>query len=535
MLALHTIFDSYAAASYGVAIGRDGIDGTRFLKFCKDVQIFDSSAYKKEDVDIVFAKFREPSCNILSFKGFRGAISHIAKKLHVSSDELVKYIVSVSPQASPNSSTSVTIPLPNRLHDDINLYTGVHRLKFAASDKDLRMSRKAKTSLSSGDATELPSPLRERYGTRNPSPYMGLYSMSPPSHSISPSKSKQLNQYHHIVSHTQSLDEYRPRHSSSSKIVSATPSGSYLQNFLNSYSSQENPMSPTELLAQGLRSPSPPLIDGPPSAAHNPNRYSNKKNHSHDIYTSLSLSNFDGQHSMVPLSPPSNQVLLPPPPPPPPTPPLQQQQQQQLLHQLPPQPAQALTTHGVVSDPQLSNNHQSPNNSHQEELQNIFEAYIFGTQPGVDGARFLKFCKDFQLFDHSFRNMDVDVVFAKYKEVGQRYLSFRGFQSALHHIAKRRRLPSQILLGYVLRNSHCVGRLSGGIVVPIPTRFHDDPSSYTGVHRSGGPTVINDDIKDLSRMVDRSIINLNSTPPQPFRQPSPPRRALAQQQQQHSP
>eukprot|EP01035_Chromulina_nebulosa_P024047 gene24047-31230_t len=310
MLALQVIFESYAAASYGVAIGRDGIDGTRFLKFCKDVQIFDSSAFKKEDVDIVFAKFKEPSCNSLSFKGFRGAISYIAKKLHVSADELIKYIVSVSPQASPNSTTSVTIPLPNRLHDDIKLYTGVHRSKFAAPERDLKLSRKVKTSSNSEDIANLPSPLRERYGIRNPSPYMGLYSMCPPSQSLSPSRIRQLRQYDHIVSHTQSLDEYRPRHSSSSKIVSSRPSDSYLQTFLNSYSSQENPTH--------VRSQSPLDIDvSPPSASY-------KNLHAHGISTSLSPSNFDGQPTQwnehfntLPLPPSANLVLIPPPPSPP--------------------------------------------------------------------------------------------------------------------------------------------------------------------------------------------------------------------------
>ena len=520
MLALQTIFDSYAAASYGVASGRDGIDGTRFLKFCKDVQIFDSSVYRKEDVDIVFAKFKEPSCNSLSFKGFRGAISHIAKKLHVSADVLVKYIVSVSPQASPNSSPSVTIPLPNRLHDDINLYTGIHRLK-AASERDMRLSRKVK--IVSNSATELSSPLREQYGTRSPSPYMGLYRVSPLSHSISPNRSRQLNQYRQTITHTQSLDEYKPRHTF---VASSAPNGSYLKNSLNSYTLQDNQMPTGNLIASNLRSQSPPINDSSLSA---------RSRYTHDMPTSTSPTSFElfnsqqsksiiwSESNVLPLSSPLKQSPMPPPPPPP----LPQLQHEfQLPQQPPPSPTQAPPI-PIDTDLQLNEHLSQSNDIDKNELQYIYEAYIFGAQLGVDGARFLKFCKDFQLFDHSFRNMDVDVVFAKYKEAGQRYLSFRGFQSAVHHIAKRRRLPSELLLHYILRNGHCARKLPDGSVLAIPTRFHDDPSSYTGVHRAGGPTVIDDDIKDLSRMVDRSIVHVNSVPQQRQPSPSPSRRAIA--------
>jgi len=147
--------------------------------------------------------------------------------------------------------------------------------------------------------------------------------------------------------------------------------------------------------------------------------------------------------------------------------------------------------------------HQIPSYSSRRELQAIYEEYIFGTQLGVDGARFLKFCKDFQLFDHSFRHVDVDVVFAKHKETGQRYLSFRGFRSALAQIAFRKKMDIEVLIEYIECNGALRTNTTSGLI-PMPNRFHDDLQGYTGVHKAGGPTVVDRNNRDLSRIVDRS-------------------------------
>ncbi len=40
--------------------------------------------------------------------------------------------------------------------------------------------------------------------------------------------------------------------------------------------------------------------------------------------------------------------------------------------------------------------------------------------------------------------------------------------------------------------------------VAVANRFHDDPNTYTGVHKAGGPTTIDHDKQGLDQLLDRS-------------------------------
>ena len=111
---------------------------------------------------------------------------------------------------------------------------------------------------------------------------------------------------------------------------------------------------------------------------------------------------------------------------------------------------------------------------------------------GLDGARFSKFCKDANLFtDNMLRPEDVDLIFAKYKVKGKRYLSFEGFTSAIASIATKKNIPTEDLFQRILIASPSF-QPSSASTFAIPTRFHDDISSYTGVHKAGGPSSISD-------------------------------------------
>lgn len=143
-------------------------------------------------------------------------------------------------------------------------------------------------------------------------------------------------------------------------------------------------------------------------------------------------------------------------------------------------------------------------NSYLDELFNDYASTTTSgsaaSSGGIDGAKFLKFCKDAKLIATSskFRKEDVDIVFAKYKETGQRHLSKSRFSSVLQDIATRKHMSFEELMQYI----HNVGPSALGTgTAAIPTRFHDDTSSYTGVYKAGGPTMVDKNHRDLSHLV----------------------------------
>ena len=142
-------------------------------------------------------------------------------------------------------------------------------------------------------------------------------------------------------------------------------------------------------------------------------------------------------------------------------------------------------------------------NSLSTSLANIYIDYSKNAN-GIDGSRFLKFCKDASLFDSKFRPEDLDIVFTKFKEKGSRALSFEGFSSALVSIANRKNISTETMLKRIIDASPSA-RPTSATVVPQPNRFHDDQNTYTGVHKVGGPTIIDLHHRDLSQMVDRKI------------------------------
>ena len=49
-------------------------------------------------------------------------------------------------------------------------------------------------------------------------------------------------------------------------------------------------------------------------------------------------------------------------------------------------------------------------------------------------------------------------------------------------------------------------RLTG--TVAQPNKFHDDPRTYTVVHKAGGPTTIDHDKQGLDQLLDRSAADV---------------------------
>ncbi|GMH71210.1 hypothetical protein TrLO_g8584 [Triparma laevis f. longispina] len=113
----------------------------------------------------------------------------------------------------------------------------------------------------------------------------------------------------------------------------------------------------------------------------------------------------------------------------------------------------------------------------------------------------MKLCKDAKILDSHLTRTNVDLIFTKVKSKGTTKLSYDQFIQALHMFAeKKRQSQTKIMLAIAAIRGPTV---SG--TVADPNRFHDDKSTYTGVHTKGGPTKIdNMNNISLSNLMDRS-------------------------------
>eukprot|EP00920_Eleutheroschizon_duboscqi_P025841 GHVT01063834.1.p1 GENE.GHVT01063834.1~~GHVT01063834.1.p1 ORF type:complete len:147 (-),score=18.84 GHVT01063834.1:670-1110(-) len=118
-------------------------------------------------------------------------------------------------------------------------------------------------------------------------------------------------------------------------------------------------------------------------------------------------------------------------------------------------------------------------------LQTAFNAFTRGG-PTMDGRTFVKLCKDCKLVDKVVTTIDIDLIFAKVKEKGQRTISFSAFERSLKLIAEKKKLPLFKIVEQVqsAKGPQFVGTTADAV------RFHDDKSTYTGVYANGGPSTV---------------------------------------------
>jgi len=147
------------------------------------------------------------------------------------------------------------------------------------------------------------------------------------------------------------------------------------------------------------------------------------------------------------------------------------------------------------------------------DLKGVFLAYCqFGNRsnPGeLDNATFAKLAKETKLINKACTKTDIDLVFTKSKPKGGRKLTYANFVSALDLVSVKRfpktfkekgqQAATQMAVDLVLKSG---GPQASGTKA-APTRFYDDKSTYTGVHKAGGPST-NDGAITLSNLMDRS-------------------------------
>mmetsp|Transcript_22166 Transcript_22166/g.39860 ORF Transcript_22166/g.39860 Transcript_22166/m.39860 type:complete len:1016 (+) Transcript_22166:20-3067(+) len=117
-------------------------------------------------------------------------------------------------------------------------------------------------------------------------------------------------------------------------------------------------------------------------------------------------------------------------------------------------------------------------------VERTFETFC-GLKQDMDGKTFAKLCKDCDLIDRTLSATDVDIIFAKAVQKGQRRIHLEEFDAALELLAEKKSVTVDEICRMV--------RKSGGPVhnstKAEKVRFHDDKGLYTGTHANGGPEV----------------------------------------------
>ena len=121
---------------------------------------------------------------------------------------------------------------------------------------------------------------------------------------------------------------------------------------------------------------------------------------------------------------------------------------------------------------------------------------------GLDSARFFKLCKDANLYNRMFRTNDVDILFTKHKiNVRERKMNWRGFKAALADVALKRGEALDAVVQRVIDATANGPSING--TMAEANRFHDDKSTFTGVYKEGGPTIIDREKVTMSALCDR--------------------------------
>lgn len=150
------------------------------------------------------------------------------------------------------------------------------------------------------------------------------------------------------------------------------------------------------------------------------------------------------------------------------------------------------------------------------QLRAVFERYCsFGAGAAktheLDSAKFMKIFKDNQLLDRNLKQQDVDLIFTRVKKPGARKIKFPEFQAALGEIATKKRVAEDELVDLIVQSAGAGPVIRG--TVAEETRFHDDQSTYTGVHKAGGPTIVDRDKPTLDHLLNRGGADIRGVTP----------------------
>jgi len=139
-------------------------------------------------------------------------------------------------------------------------------------------------------------------------------------------------------------------------------------------------------------------------------------------------------------------------------------------------------------------------------LETVFRNFAGGSHE-MDGRQFAKLAKDSGILDKKLTSTDIDLIFAKVKDKSARKINFSQFENALAQCATKKGVQKDDIINAILK---CGGPILHGTKADY-VKFHDDKSTYTGVHNHGGPSTIdigNGKISDISQLCDRTAANV---------------------------
>ncbi|KAJ9529177.1 hypothetical protein QJQ45_007853 [Haematococcus lacustris] len=101
----------------------------------------------------------------------------------------------------------------------------------------------------------------------------------------------------------------------------------------------------------------------------------------------------------------------------------------------------------------------------------------------MESKNFYKLFKDAGMIDKVLTQTDCDLIFTKVKTKGARKINYSEFQTALEHIAGKKKCSVDDVAATI-----CGAEAKINATTAQATKFHDDKSLYTGVYANGGPT-----------------------------------------------
>lgn len=114
------------------------------------------------------------------------------------------------------------------------------------------------------------------------------------------------------------------------------------------------------------------------------------------------------------------------------------------------------------------------------EVEQAFRSCCGGTE--MDGRTFAKFCRDAGITDRRVTTVQADLAFNKFKPKGERLLGYAEFEMALRELAAKKRISPENIFRLAASHESPTRHATQAEY----TRFHDDPSTYTGVHATDG-------------------------------------------------
>uniref|UniRef100_A0A7S1S031 EF-hand domain-containing protein n=1 Tax=Alexandrium catenella TaxID=2925 RepID=A0A7S1S031_ALECA len=109
----------------------------------------------------------------------------------------------------------------------------------------------------------------------------------------------------------------------------------------------------------------------------------------------------------------------------------------------------------------------------------VYETYE-GSDKKFESRDFKKLCVDCKIFDRRFTKNDVDIIYSKYKPRGSNKIDFEAFKNCIRAVATKKGTSTEAIQAAVSE------RISMGVETTCTkadsVRFHDDKSSYTGMH-----------------------------------------------------